>query len=91
VNISSHVDVAVDAEQPLDRDDQRGTSDEREPGERRLAPDTMRSTDHPADSNLAASGIRENLKLTPEQRLDKLSSVVRSLAELREAFVRSRR
>jgi hypothetical protein len=34
--------------------------------------------------------LRENLKLTPEQRLRKLRSVVRGLVQLREAFVKTR-
>jgi len=34
--------------------------------------------------------LRENLKLTPEQRLLKLQDVVRFLAELRDAGRRSR-
>jgi hypothetical protein len=35
--------------------------------------------------------LRENLKLTPQQRLDKLMSFMRSLDQLREAARRSRR
>jgi hypothetical protein len=34
--------------------------------------------------------LRENLKLTPQQRLDKLVSFMRSLDRLREAARRSR-
>jgi hypothetical protein len=34
--------------------------------------------------------LRENLKLTPAQRLEKFVSVVRLASELREAGVRSR-
>ncbi|MBI2187235.1 MAG: hypothetical protein HYU37_08965 [Acidobacteria bacterium] len=34
--------------------------------------------------------LRENLKLTPEERLRKLTSAVRGLVELRQAFQRSR-
>jgi hypothetical protein len=34
--------------------------------------------------------LRENLKLTPEERLRKLHSAVRGLIELREAYKKSR-
>jgi hypothetical protein len=35
--------------------------------------------------------LRENLKLTPEQRLEKLTAAVRGLLDLRDAFAKSRR
>lgn len=34
--------------------------------------------------------LRENLKLTPQQRLDKMQSALRSAVELRKAFTKTR-